>query len=105
MDPDVRRWESNFKKIRIKSVSEDAILAVTTELKKSQQHLMLGIALKSLTGNRKIIEIYEPSLTMRQLPHNRRGWDGSNIRINKAKLSDSYRNEAQSPLRNRCSIG
>ena len=56
-EPDVRRWESNFKKIRIKSMSEDAVFAATTGLKKPQKHLMLGIALKSLTGSRKVIEI------------------------------------------------
>ena len=55
--PDVRRWESNLKKIRIKSMSEDAVFAATAGLKKPQKHLMLGIALKSLTGSRKIIEI------------------------------------------------
>ena len=55
--PDVRRWESNLKKIRIKSMSEDAVLAATAGLKKPQKHLMLGFALKSLTGSRKVIEI------------------------------------------------
>ena len=55
--PDVRRWESNFKKIRIKSMSEDAVFAATAGLKKPQKHLILGIALKNLTGSRKVIEI------------------------------------------------
>ena len=55
--PDVRRWESNFKKIRIKSMSEDAVFAATAGLKKPQKHLMFGIALKSLTGSRNVIEI------------------------------------------------
>ena len=56
-EPDLRRWESNLKKIRIKSMSEDAVFAATTGLKKPQKHLMLGIALTSLTGSRKVIEI------------------------------------------------
>ena len=55
--PDVRRCESNFKKIRIKSMSEDAVFAATAGLKKPQKHLMLGIALQSLTGSKKFIEI------------------------------------------------
>ena len=55
--PDVRHWESNFKKIRIKSMSEDAVFAAAAGLKKPQKHLMLGIALKSLTGSRKVIKI------------------------------------------------
>ena len=55
--PDVRRCESNFKKIRIKSMSEDAVFAATAGLKKPQKHLMLGIASQSLTGSKKVIEI------------------------------------------------
>ena len=55
--PDVTHWENNFKKIRIKSMSEDAAFAATKRLKKPQKHLMLGIALKSLTGSRKVIKI------------------------------------------------
>ena len=55
--PDFRRWESNFKKIRIKSMSEDAVFAATAGLKTPKKYLMLGIALKSLTGHRKVIEI------------------------------------------------
>ena len=54
---DVRRWKSNLKKIRIKSMSEDVVFAATAGLKKPQKHLMLGIALKSLTGSRKVIKI------------------------------------------------
>ena len=55
--PDTRRWKSTSKNIRIKSLSEDAVFATTAGLKKPQKHLMLGIALKSLTGSRKVIEI------------------------------------------------
>ena len=55
--PDFRRWESNLKKIRIKSMSEDAVFAATARLKTPKKYLMLGIALKSLTEHRKVIEI------------------------------------------------
>ena len=55
--PDFRRWESNLKKIRIKSMSEDAVFAATAGLKTPKKYLMLGIALKSLTEHRKVIEI------------------------------------------------
>ena len=92
--------------IRIKSMSEDAVFVATAGLNNHQKHLMLGIALKGLTGSRKVIEI------MNRLGHcasyhiiEEVETDGGNIRISKAKLSDSNRNEAQSPLRNRCSVG
>ena len=77
--PDVRRWESNFKKIRIKSMSEDAVFAATAGLKKPQKHLMLGIALKSLTGSRKIIEIM-----------NRLGHCASNHTIEEAETEATF---------------
>ena len=38
-------------------MNEDAVFAATAGLKKSQKYLMLGIALNSLTGSRKVIEI------------------------------------------------
>ena len=55
--PDSRRWASNLKQIRTKSISEDVVFAATGGLKKPQKHLMLGIALKSLTGSRKDVEV------------------------------------------------
>ena len=51
-------------------------------------------------GKQESYRNYEPCWTLCQLPHNRRDSDGSNIRVSKAKISDSSRNEAQSPLRN-----
>ena len=57
LGPDARRWESKFKKLIIKSMSEDAVFAATVGLKKPQKHLMLGITLKCLAGSRKVIEI------------------------------------------------
>ena len=50
-------FRKNLKQIRTKSISEDVVFAATGELKKLQKHLMLGIALKSLTGSRKVVEI------------------------------------------------
>ena len=38
-------------------MSEDDVFAATAGLKKPQKHLILGIALKNLTGSRKVIEI------------------------------------------------
>ena len=38
-------------------MSEDAVFAATAGLKKPQKHLMIGIALKSLTSSRKVIEV------------------------------------------------
>ena len=57
LGPDARRWESNFKKLTIKSMSEDAAFAATAVLKRPQKYLMLGITLKCLAGSRKVIEI------------------------------------------------
>ena len=55
--PDSRRWASNLKQIRTKSISEDVAFAATSGLIKPQKHLMLGFALRSLTGSRQIVEI------------------------------------------------
>ena len=38
-------------------MNEDAVFAATAGLKKPLKHLMLGIALKSLTDSRKVIKI------------------------------------------------
>ena len=38
-------------------MSEDAVFVATAGLNNHQKHLMLGIALKGLTGSRKVIEI------------------------------------------------
>ena len=55
--PDSRRWANNLKQIRTISISEDVAFAATGRLKKPQKHLMLGIALKSLTGSQKVVKI------------------------------------------------
>ena len=46
-----------MKKRRIKSISEDAIFSSTLGRKKPQKHLQLVIAIKSLTGSRKVVEV------------------------------------------------
>ena len=55
--PNSRCWASNLNQIRTKSIGEDVVFAATSRLKKPQKHLMLGIAFKSLTGSRKVVEI------------------------------------------------
>ena len=55
--PDPRRGKSAGKLRRIKSISEDAVFAVTAGQKKPAKHLKVGLAVKSLTGSRKIIDM------------------------------------------------
>ena len=39
-------FRKNLKQIRTKSISEDVVFAATGELKKPQNHLMLGLLLE-----------------------------------------------------------
>ena len=55
--PDSRRWKSDAKQRRIQSVSQDIIFAASSGCKLPSKHLKLGVALKSLTGSRKVVEI------------------------------------------------
>jgi hypothetical protein len=55
--PDSRRSHAESKKIRINSLSQDTIFAATSGKRKPAKHLKLGIALKSLTGSKKVIQI------------------------------------------------
>ena len=55
--PDTRRSNSPPKLRRIKSISEDLVFAVTSGKKKPSKHLTLGLAIKSMSGSRKIVEI------------------------------------------------
>ena len=55
--PDPRQRESERKQRRIKSIAEDVIFASTSGKKIPGKHFQIGLALKSLTGSRKIIEI------------------------------------------------
>lgn len=48
---------TDSKKVRIKSIAYDTIYAVTNGRVKPSKHLQLGLALKSLTGSRKVIDI------------------------------------------------
>ena len=55
--PETGRWKSERKMLRMESIAEDIIFSATCELKKPKKHLVLGMALKSLTGSRKVIEV------------------------------------------------
>ena len=51
-------WPKSANKVRrVKSVSEDVIYAVTSGPKKPSKHLQLGMAIKSLTGIRKVVDL------------------------------------------------
>ena len=55
--PDSRRHESDVKQRRIKSIIDDVIYAATGGKKKPSKHLMLGMAIKSLTGSRTVLQV------------------------------------------------
>ena len=55
--PDSRMHESDVKQRRIKSISDDVIYATTGRKKKPSKHLMLGMAIKSLTGSKTVLQI------------------------------------------------
>ena len=55
--PDQRNSWSDTKTRRVESLSQDAIFAVTSGRTKPSKHLKLGIAVKSMTGSRKMIEV------------------------------------------------
>ena len=55
--PDSRKHESDVKQRRIKSISDDVIYATTGGKKKPSKHLMLGMAIKSLTGSKTVLQI------------------------------------------------
>ena len=54
---DSRRWKSDAKQRHIQSISQDVIFAASSGCKLPSKHLKLGVALKSLTGSRKVVEI------------------------------------------------
>ena len=56
-DPDSRRHETDVKQRRIKSISDDVIYATTGGKKNPSKHLMLGMAIKSLTGSKTVLQI------------------------------------------------
>ncbi|XP_057304270.1 uncharacterized protein LOC130641476 [Hydractinia symbiolongicarpus] len=55
--PDQRIVKSNQKQRRIKSIADDVIFAATSGKKKPAKHLQLGLAVKSITGSKKVIEM------------------------------------------------
>ena len=55
--PDVWLAKSASKFRRVKSVSEDAMFAATSSLKKLSKHLQLGMAIKVVTGSRNGVDI------------------------------------------------
>ena len=62
--PDSRSWSNQAKKRRIKSIGEDLVFATSSGRKLPGKHLKLGIAVNSLTGIRKVIE-----MALLQLPY------------------------------------
>lgn len=55
--PDSRSWHQKSKQRRVSAISQDAIFSATSGRKKPKKHLMVGMALKSMTGSRKVIEM------------------------------------------------
>ena len=55
--PDSRKWDLESRKRRIKSISQDVVFSTTSGIKKPSNHLQLGLAIKSLTGSRNVVEI------------------------------------------------
>ena len=55
--PDNRKWDLESRKRRIKSISQVAVFLSTSRIKKPSKHLQLGLAIKSLTGSRKVVDI------------------------------------------------
>ena len=61
--PDSRKWKQTIKQKLVSSISQDTMYVATPGLKKSRKHLIVGLALNSLTGSTKVIE------TMSRLGH------------------------------------
>ena len=55
--PDIQWTKSANKVRRVKSISVDAIFVVTSGLKKLSKHLQLGMAIKSLTCSKKVVDL------------------------------------------------
>ena len=55
--PDSRRSKSDTKQCRIQLISQNVIFAASPGHKLLSEYLNLGVALKSLTGSRKVVEI------------------------------------------------
>ena len=57
MGPRLQRGETERKKRRIECLSKDAIYAVTDGKIRPKKHLKLGLAIKKLTGSKKVAKI------------------------------------------------
>lgn len=55
--PDSSVKPSDSRQLKIESISEDIVYAVTNSRKKPAKNMQLGLALKSMTGSRKVIEL------------------------------------------------
>ena len=55
--PDSHKWDLERRKRKIKPISQDVVFSTTSGIKKPSKHLQLGLAIKSLTGSRKVVEI------------------------------------------------
>ena len=57
--PDPRKQSSSNKQRRINLIGENIIYAISSGAKIPAKHLQVGLAMKSLTGNRKVIEVLD----------------------------------------------
>ena len=55
--PYVVRELTAAKSYRIKSIAEDVVFAATSGRRKPAKHLQIGMAIKSLTGSKKVVTI------------------------------------------------
>ena len=55
--PNSRRWKSDAKQHLIQSISQNVIFAALSGCKLPIKHLKPDVALKSLTGSRKVVKI------------------------------------------------
>ena len=54
---DSRKWGLESRKRRIKSISQDIVFSTTSGIKNLSKHSQKGLAIKSLTGSRKVVQI------------------------------------------------
>ena len=54
---DSRKWGLESRKRRIKSISQDIVFSTTSGIKNLSKHSQIGLAIKSLTGSRKVVKI------------------------------------------------
>ena len=57
--PDPRKQSSSNKQRRINLIGENIIYAISSGAKIPAKHLQVGLAMKSLTGSRKVIEVLD----------------------------------------------